>query len=85
MIKNVMAVSFDNPMSFGIETDSKTYVVNNLITHDNSEDLFAVHRAAGTNGNDLRHRGLLLGGGCQDDAAFRGLLSLHGLEDDAVC
>lgn len=37
MIKNVMTVGFDNPMSFGLETESKTYVVNNLITHDNSE------------------------------------------------
>ena len=40
--------------------------------------------AAGAYGDDFRHRGLLLGGAGEDDAALGGLLSLRHLQNDAI-
>ena len=44
----------------------------------------AVHGAAGADGNHFCHRGLLLCGAGEDNAALGGLLRLRHLQDNAV-
>ncbi len=47
-------------------------------------DFFAVHHAAGANGQNFGYHGLFLGAAGEDDAALGGLLRLNALEYDSV-